>query len=84
MGDGFGLFVLFGRFEETHFQNVATKKSKSKPRGGRKNRDRNEKRRTIAKNIKDCEFNMDTGYMELLFADGSVIAIDCALTWRTK
>ena len=36
------------------------------------------------KNIKDCEFNMDTGCMALLFANGSVIAIDCALPWRTK
>ena len=29
------------------------------------------------KNIKSCEFNMDTGCVELRFEDGSMIAIDC-------
>ena len=29
------------------------------------------------KSIKSCEFNMDTGCVELRFADGSMIAIDC-------
>ena len=29
------------------------------------------------KNIKSCEFNMDTGRVELRFEDGSMIAIDC-------
>lgn len=29
------------------------------------------------KNIKSCEFNMDTGCVELCFADGGMIAIDC-------
>ncbi len=29
------------------------------------------------KNIKSCEFNIDTGCVELRFADGSMIAIDC-------
>ena len=29
------------------------------------------------KNIKSCEFNMDTGCVELRFSDGSMIAIDC-------
>ena len=29
------------------------------------------------KNIKSCEFNMDTGCVELRFADGGMIAIDC-------
>ena len=29
------------------------------------------------KNIKSCEFNMDTGCVELLFEDGGMIAIDC-------
>ena len=28
-------------------------------------------------NIISCEFNIDTGYVELLFADGSTISIDC-------
>ena len=28
-------------------------------------------------NIKSCEFNMDTGCVELRFEDGSMIAIDC-------
>lgn len=28
-------------------------------------------------NIKSCEFNMDTGCVELCFADGGMIAIDC-------
>ena len=29
------------------------------------------------KNIKSCEFNMDTGCVELQFQDGSMISIDC-------
>ena len=29
------------------------------------------------KNIKSCEFNMDTGCVELRFADNSMISIDC-------
>lgn len=29
------------------------------------------------KNIKSCEFNIDTGCVELRFTDGSMIAIDC-------
>ena len=29
------------------------------------------------KKIKSCEFNMDTGCVELQFADGSMISIDC-------
>ena len=29
------------------------------------------------KNIKSCAFNMDTGCVELRFADNSMIAIDC-------
>ena len=36
VGDGFGLFVFFGRFGETHFQNGVIKRSESKPRGPRK------------------------------------------------
>ena len=29
------------------------------------------------KYIKSCEFNMDTGCVELRFQDGSMISIDC-------
>ena len=29
------------------------------------------------KNIKSCEFNIDTSCVELRFADGVMIAIDC-------
>ena len=29
------------------------------------------------KSIKSCEFNMDTGCVELRFTDNSMIAIDC-------
>ena len=29
------------------------------------------------KNIKNCEFNMDTGCVELRFTDGRMISIDC-------
>ena len=29
------------------------------------------------KTIKSCEFNMDTGCVELEFQDGSMISIDC-------
>ena len=29
------------------------------------------------KRLMSCEFNMDTGCVELKFADGSMIAIDC-------
>lgn len=29
------------------------------------------------KNLLSCEFNMDSGCVELKFSDGSMIAIDC-------
>ena len=29
------------------------------------------------KNIKNCEFNMDTGCVELRFQNGNMISIDC-------
>ena len=29
------------------------------------------------KTIKSCEFNMDTGCVELRFTDGSICSIDC-------
>ena len=31
VGDGFGLFVFLGEFEETHFRNGVAKQSESKP-----------------------------------------------------
>ena len=36
VGDGFGLFVFFGKFEETYFRNGVVKRPESKPRGPRK------------------------------------------------
>ena len=36
VGDGFGLFVFFGMYEETHFRNGVIKRPESKPRGPRK------------------------------------------------
>jgi len=36
VGDGFGLFVFFGKFEETYFRNGVIKRPESKPRGPRK------------------------------------------------
>ena len=39
VGDGFGLFVFFGRFEETHFRNGVIKQPESKPRGPKKETD---------------------------------------------
>ena len=36
VGDGFGLFVFFEKFEETHFRNGVVKRPTSKPRGPRK------------------------------------------------
>ena len=36
IGDGFGLFVFFERFEDTHFRNGVVKRPTSKPRGPRK------------------------------------------------
>ena len=38
VGDGFGLFVYFERFEDTHFKNGIIKRPNSKPRGPRKKR----------------------------------------------
>ena len=29
------------------------------------------------KNIKNCEFNMDTGCVELRYQNGNMISIDC-------
>ena len=34
--DGFGLFVFFEKFEDTHFRNGVVKRPESKPRGPRK------------------------------------------------
>lgn len=36
VGDGFGLFVYFDRYESTYFPNGVIKRPKSKPRGPRK------------------------------------------------
>ena len=36
VGDGFGLFVFFGKFEETYFRNGVIKRPESKPRDPRK------------------------------------------------
>ena len=36
IGDGFGLFVFFEKFEDTHFRNGVVKRPGSKPRGPRK------------------------------------------------
>ena len=36
IGDGFGLFVFFEKFEDTHFRNGVVKPPESKPRGPRK------------------------------------------------
>ena len=36
IGEGFGFFVFFERFEETHFRNGVIKRPESKPRGPRK------------------------------------------------
>ena len=34
------------------------------------------------KNLISCELNMDTGCVELRYADGSMIAIDCTAVER--
>jgi len=36
VGDGFGLFVYFEKFEDTNFKNGIIKRPNSKPRGTRK------------------------------------------------
>ena len=36
IGDGFGLFVFFDRYESTYFRNGVKRKPTSKPRGPRK------------------------------------------------
>ena len=36
VGDGFGLFVYFEKFEDTHFKNGIIKRPNSKPSGPRK------------------------------------------------
>ena len=36
IGDGFGLFVFFDRYETTYFRNGVKRKPTSKPRGPRK------------------------------------------------
>ena len=36
IGDGFGLFVFFEKFEDTHFRNGVVKRPESKPRVPRK------------------------------------------------
>ena len=34
------------------------------------------------KNLISCEFNMDTGCVDLRYADGSMVAIDCTAVER--
>ena len=36
IGDGFGLFVFFEKFEDTQFRNGVVKRPESRPRGPRK------------------------------------------------
>ena len=38
IGDGFGLFVSFDRYENTYFPNGVIKRPESKPRGPRKSK----------------------------------------------
>ncbi len=33
------------------------------------------------KGLKSCEFNIDSGCVEICFSDGSMLAIDCALDY---
>ena len=51
IGDGFGLFVFFEKFEDTHFRNGVVKRPESKPRGTRKPK--------LAKDAKDKEGNYE-------------------------
>ena len=51
IGDGFGLFVFFEKFEDTHFRNGVVKRPESKPRGPRKPK--------LAKDAKDKEGNYE-------------------------
>ena len=43
VGDGFGLFVYFERYENTYFPNGVIKRPESKPRGSRKKRQTSKK-----------------------------------------
>ncbi len=76
VGDGFGLFVYFERFEDTHFKNGIIKRPNSKPRGPRKKKTILIMEDLIMKKLISCEFNFDTVCVELKFNDGSMIAID--------
>ena len=74
MGDGFGLFIYFEKFEDIHFENGITKRPNSKPRGPRK--------KTILimedlimRKLIGCVLNFDTVCVELKFSDGSMIAL---------
>ena len=68
VGDGFGLFVFFEKFEKTHFN------PESIGQGKRKN---NQKGKVMKKTIKSCKYNIDSGCVELKFLDGSMLSIDC-------
>ena len=74
MGDGFGLFVYFERFEDTCFRNGIIKRPNAKSRGPRKNNLDYEG--FDYEKLISCESNMDTVCVELKFSDGSMIAID--------
>ena len=78
VGDGFGLFVFFGKFEETHFRNGVIKRPESKPRGPRKKKQLYEDT-VMDKNVISCVFNIDTACVEVKFTDGRMISIDCTL-----
>lgn len=75
VGDGFGLFVYFERFEDTHFRNGVVKRPESKPRGAEEAE--KSEGETGMKKLISCKFNMDTACVELRFSDGSMISIDC-------
>ncbi len=75
VGAGFGLFVFFERFEDTHFRNGVVKRPESKPREAEE-AEKSEGEASMKK-LLSCEFNLDTACVELRFSDGSMISIDC-------
>jgi len=70
-------YLFSSRNSRIHISETAWSSVPNPSPEGRENQSWQRIRRTIMKTIKSCEFNMDTGCVELQFQDGSMISIDC-------
>jgi hypothetical protein len=77
IGDGFGLFFLRDKFEEMHFWNRGQETASLKTKRPEKIKSQEFRGICPMNKLLSCEFNMDTACVELRFADGRMVSIDC-------